>query len=621
MISFARQWLTMARQLSLSLHSVAFMFVLNIVSIVFEGMAVGVLLPIFELLRTGASVDSPALKGRHWQILREISATTGIPLNLGVLLAISFAFILLRQFINYYRVRNEAYVKRDTVNAIRQRALNGFLRARTDVQDRAAIGEIANNMISDLSRALSSLFSVVSTLGKVIQISIYLAGLFVLSAPTTFVSLGLIAFAVFLGRNLMAEIKQTGAAISSGNIQMTSFVVERLKHARLIRLSGTEKAEAKAFAKLSRRLTDQTMHQDLVATRMTLLPEPILLGFAYLTVFVGAGVLGLNLATLGIFVLVLARLLPILRSMVGDYNKIAGKWASAQKLVRYLATMEEAHEVRGGTKVFHQLDQEIRFDRVTFNYDKKRVPALWDVSVAIPAKRMTGLVGPSGAGKSTFVDLLPRLRDPQTGSILFDGVPISEFTTESLRAGISFVPQQPQIFNSTAAEHIRYGKEDASDEEVREAARLAGALPVIEALPEGFDTLLGDGGARLSGGQRQRLDIARALVRRAPILILDEPTSALDADAEAAFRDALQTLKRETDLTIIVIAHRLSTIADAEQIIVLRNGKVDAVGPHNELIEGGGWYARAYRSQVGAHDHFDADSAAENDARQTSGVV
>jgi ATP-binding cassette, subfamily B, bacterial MsbA len=129
--------------------------------------------------------------------------------------------------------------------------------------------------------------------------------------------------------------------------------------------------------------------------------------------------------------------------------------------------------------------------------------------------------------------------------------------------------------------------------------RLAGALDFIEALPGGFDCLLGDGGSRLSGGQRQRLDIARALVRRAPILILDEPTSALDADAEAAFRDALRTLRQQTDLTIIVIAHRLSTIADADQIIVLRQGRVEAVGSHAELLAAGGWYTRAYSQQMG----------------------
>ena len=164
----------------------------------------------------------------------------------------------------------------------------------------------------------------------------------------------------------------------------------------------------------------------------------------------------------------------------------------------------------------------------------------------------------------------------------------------SLRQAIAFVPQEPQIFDIPVADHIRYGKEDATDEEVRRAAQLAGALEFIECLPEGFNTPLGDGGSRLSGGQRQRLDIARALVRSAPILILDEPTSAVDPEAEADFRDVMIDLRATRKFTIIVIAHRLSTIVDADQIVVLDHGRVAEHGTHDQLLRSGGWYSVAH---------------------------
>ena len=212
---------------------------------------------------------------------------------------------------------------------------------------------------------------------------------------------------------------------------------------------------------------------------------------------------------------------------------------------------------------------------------------------------MTALVGPSGAGKSTLIDLLPRLREYQSGEILFDGVPQREFDSASLRRAISFAPQTPQIFNVTIAEHIRYGWPEASMDDVRIAARLAQAADFIEALPDGYKTMLGEGGGHFSGGQRQRIDLARAVVRRAPILVLDEPTANLDADAEGMFREALEKLRRETEITIIIIGHRLSTVMSADQIAVLESGRVTETGSHAELIASGGWYARAYMRQHG----------------------
>jgi ABC-type multidrug transport system fused ATPase/permease subunit len=213
---------------------------------------------------------------------------------------------------------------------------------------------------------------------------------------------------------------------------------------------------------------------------------------------------------------------------------------------------------------------------------------------------MTALVGPSGGGKSTLIDILVLLRRPAAGRVTIDGRDSRDYALDSLRRAVAYVPQAPQLFDVTAAEHIRYGRADASEAELREAAQRAGALAFLDAAPEGFALRLGEGGARLSGGQRQRLDLARALVRRAPILLLDEPTSNLDADSEHAVLDVLKRLRADKAATMIVIAHRLATVAMADQIVVLDGGRVAARGTHRELVAAGGWYAEAFARQSGA---------------------
>jgi ABC-type multidrug transport system fused ATPase/permease subunit len=586
--SFA-QFLTTIRRFGVSWRMVAVLMGLQLLSIASEAAGIATLLPVFERLQHGTE----AFQGPHWSVLRTASDRLGIPLSLGVLLSISFVFLLIRQLVRYLSILAEGVQTKQVVDRVRRRVFLGFLRVKSAVQQEIRSGELVAELTAELSRAVKALFSIFDLVTTVIQMVVYMTGLFLLSVPMAAISMVIVVAAGICIRHLAPEIKRTSRALTAAGVQAGGFLAERLQRARLIRLSGTEKAEAAAFTAISRRQMSESLRQKLVGARMTLMPEPIAIGAAYIILFFGATIFGIGLEKLALFLLLLTRLLPVVRAAIVNYNGIVGLWGSVERVESRLHTFSEAPEERGGDKIFDRLDHGIDYEHVFFSYGSSGAPALRDVTVRLPAQHMTGLIGPSGAGKSTFVDLLPRLRDPSAGEIRFDGVPITDFSMTSLRLGIAYVPQQPQIFDITAAEHIRYGKQGATDAEVREAARLSGALPFIEALPNGFDTPLGDGGARLSGGQRQRLDIARALVRRAPILILDEPTSALDIEAEFAFRDALRTLRAETRLTIIVIAHRLSTIADADQIIVLRRGCVEAAGTHDEVLTASEWYAES----------------------------
>lgn len=233
---------------------------------------------------------------------------------------------------------------------------------------------------------------------------------------------------------------------------------------------------------------------------------------------------------------------------------------------------------------------EITFDDVHFTYGG-HTKALHGLSFTAPANKTTAIVGPSGAGKTTVIGLIQRLHDTDSGQVLIDGHDIAGATKHSLRSQIAFVSQQPYLFEGTVADNIRYGRPEATDVEIEEAARLAYAHDFIAALPDGYDTPLGENGMTLSGGQRQRLSIARAIVRNAPILLLDEATSALDNEAEKMVQQALDSVMRGR--TTIVIAHRLSTIINADQIIVMDNGRVVETGKHGDLAKrDGGLYAR-----------------------------
>jgi subfamily B ATP-binding cassette protein MsbA len=268
--------------------------------------------------------------------------------------------------------------------------------------------------------------------------------------------------------------------------------------------------------------------------------------------------------------------------------------ASARRLFEVLDAPNEVVD-RHDAKPISGFAREILFENVSFAYGAGE-PVLLDVDLALRRGSVTALVGPSGAGKSTLVALLPRFMDPTGGRITVDGIDLRGVTLSSLRSYIGLVTQDIVLFDDTVRRNVAYGRPEVGEAEVRGALASANALAFVDALPDGLDTRVGEGGARLSGGQRQRLAIARALLKDPPILILDEATSALDAESELAVQQALERLM--AGRTVLVIAHRLSTVRRADQIVVLDAGRVVERGRHADLLEAGGMYRRLHDLQV-----------------------
>jgi ATP-binding cassette subfamily B protein len=295
---------------------------------------------------------------------------------------------------------------------------------------------------------------------------------------------------------------------------------------------------------------------------------------------------------LGQFILysaIVAGGLGALSEVVGDAQRAAG---AAERLLELLAAqspiVSPAHPKPLPPR--SENGASLTLDNVSFAYPSRPLtPALSDVSLAVGPGETVAIVGPSGAGKTSLFQLLLRFYDPQQGRIELDGADIRELELHTLRDAIGIVPQDTIIFSANAMENIRYGRADASDEEVIVAAKLAAAHEFIERLPEGYLSFLGERGVRLSGGQRQRIAIARALLKNPPLLLLDEATSALDAESERLVQGALEVAM--AGRTTLVIAHRLATVQRADRIVVLENGQIVETGTHATLVAAGGLYA------------------------------
>jgi len=311
----------------------------------------------------------------------------------------------------------------------------------------------------------------------------------------------------------------------------------------------------------------------------------------------------LGIMTLPIIVLIqtyLSRLTQLLWSFAGIIRAFYDAFADAQEMALILDTPYSVDDKKN-IHVLKNTNGEVVFDRVTYIYDKNNTKVFDNFSLTIPAGQKIALVGTSGAGKSTFVNLLMRLFNLTSGRILIDGVDITSISQKNLREEIGFVPQDPALFHRTLMENIRYGKRNATDEEVKEASRLANCDKFIDRLPLGYNTYVGERGIKLSGGERQRVAIARAILKNAPILILDEATSALDSESEMLIQEALQNLIRNK--TTIVIAHRLSTVRAMDRIIVIEDGKIIEDDSHEELVDKeGGIYKKLWDIQSGGFE-------------------
>jgi ATP-binding cassette subfamily B protein len=400
---------------------------------------------------------------------------------------------------------------------------------------------------------------------------------------------------IALGRRLrtLSRENQDWIAASSGNAS------EALLSIQTVQAFTHERESRKTFADVTERSYESARRRITVRAQLTAIVIFVVFSGIISVLWMGARDVSSGTMTPGELIQflflagIVAGAVAALSELWTELQRAAG---ATERLVELLHATDTVRDPVQPITLPEPVKGAIELEGVTFHYETRPdVPALHNVSLSVAPGETVALVGPSGAGKSTVIQLLLRFYEPQTGSVKLDGVDLADMARPDFRRFLSLVPQDPVIFAASARENIRFGRADATDEQVETAARAAAAHDFIKALPEGYETYVGERGVMLSGGQRQRIAIARAILRDAPILLLDEATSALDAESERAVQEAVDHLAHNR--TTLIIAHRLATVKKADRIVVMDEGRIVAEGTHEKLVADGGLYARLARLQ------------------------
>ncbi len=459
-------------------------------------------------------------------------------------------------------------------------------------------GQLLSRVVNDVSVMRNAVADSLTGIGRSLLTLILLVGvMFYQDARLAVIAFTVFPIAAFCVAYLGRRLRRLSGNIQDEIASLSDQLSQTFNGIRQVKAYGMEEYENKRAGTA----INNVRRLILKAVRLGTLSTPIneaLVGLALcgMIVYGGFQIMAGN-ATVGSlisFITAFSLAYEPIKRLAKLNNTLQMGLGAADRVFAMMDTMPSITNKLDARSLDEGSTPEIRLNNVTFSYDGADRPALDGVTLVAPAGKVTALVGPSGGGKSTIMNLIPRFYDVALGNVLVNGADIRDLTLESLRANIALVSQDITIFDDTARANIAYGRADATEEEIIAAACAAEADLFIRAMPQGYDTRLGENGVNLSGGQRQRISIARAILRDAPILLLDEATSALDTESEQAIQKSFARLQEGR--TTLVIAHRLSTVQNADQIIVLDRGQIVEQGRHDDLIAKQGLYARMYQA-------------------------
>lgn len=532
-------------------------------------------------------------------------------------LAILAAFLLrgVSDYVGNYLLNRIGF---SAVMDLRQQVFERVLRQGAAFFDANSTATLMSSIMNDIEKIQVATSHLLADLFRQLFVALALLFLVVQSDwKLALFSLTVLPIAAVPTAKLGRKIRRSSRAAQDQTAELNVILGEALGGHQIVKAFQAEAIEAEKFRQAGLRLRRTSlryvMQQAIASPMIEFLGALTIVGL--LTYARGQILRGqMTAGDFTAFVVALLMLYEPVKRLVGIHNIFQQAFGAAQRVFEYLDEPVLIDDAEGAQPLPPFRDK-ITFCDVVFTYaNRPELPALRGVNLTVEAGQMVALVGPSGAGKSTLASLLLRFHDVDSGTVCIDGRDVRSVTLASLRGQIGIVAQDTFLFNDSVYDNIRYGRPEATEAEVREAARNAMALGFIEQLPNGFQTMIGERGTRLSGGQRQRIAIARALLKNAPILILDEATSHLDTESEVLVQAALANLMENR--TTIVIAHRLSTIRQANQIVVLEQGRLVEQGTHEELVQAGGVYQRLHALQFA--QALPADPASqEGESRDT----
>jgi len=567
-----------------------------------QGLTVLLVRPVFDRVLNPQSAEAPVVLFTVPIWKHPVLLDTFMPdsvRNVWTMVAIGFlAVFAIKGLFDYLANYLVNYVGFSAVTDLRQDVFDRVVHQDAHFFEANSTARLMSSIMNDLEKIQVATSHILADLLRQ-SFTVLALGTIVLQTDWKLaaVSLTVLPFVLVPTLRLGKRIRGTTRRAQDDTAELNQVLQETLSGHQVVKSFGAEEIESNRFRDRAERLRRSNLRyvaqQAVASPLIEFFGAVTIVGLlTYARTQIKAG--SMSTGEFTSFVMALLMLYEPVKRLTGIHNIFQQALGASQKVFEYLDRVQHVIEKPGAAKLA-KFEKSIVFEDVSFRYPTSEGPVLQNIALEVKAGEVVALVGPSGAGKTTLANLVPRFYDVTNGTIRIDGRDLRDLRLNSLRDKISIVAQDTFLFNDTVAANIGYGLRHATSEQVREAAKNGLAEEFIARMPDGYNTIIGERGAKLSGGQKQRLAIARALLKNAPILILDEATSHLDTESEVLVQRALQNLMEHR--TVIVIAHRLSTVRRADRIVVLDGGRIAETGRHDELVRQGGIYQRLYELQ------------------------